>query len=130
MNEPRMGTLSILSTTVRCFTFVVAIMPMTLVRTSTSAAPDPRSLRIAPAFVTEKGPHHRTWSRVTEEVQRNGRVLSSTNTAYVELRNGMHYWEGSQWNESRTEIQRADGFAIARYGPHKVRVRHQILIVV
>ena len=73
--------------------------------------------------VTDRGPHHRTWSRFSYETNRQGQVITHTNTAYVELADGMHYRDPDtrQWVESdpRFEIT-PDGHALARRGSHQV----------
>lgn len=70
--------------------------------------------------ISERGPHHRTWSRVTEQPVRDGKVIRQTNS-YVELATGMHYWEDGRWNDSEEVIEPAPGGAEARRGPIKVR---------
>ena len=44
----------------------------------------------APA-ITERGPHHRIWSRVSWETNRHGQVVVATNSAYTELSTGLHF---------------------------------------
>lgn len=76
---------------------------------------------VAPCFVTERGPHHRIWTRVGWETNKLGWVVARTNS-YVELATGMHYLEGGEWRESKEEIEilpHGAGAAAAK-GQHKV----------
>ena len=76
-----------------------------------------------PAIISERGPHHRTWARFSYETNRQGQVTTRTNTAFVELADGMHYRDPAtgQWADSdpRFEIT-PDGYAVARRGQHQV----------
>ncbi len=79
------------------------------------------------ARIVERGPHHRTWARVTEHPLRDGRVLYQTNS-YDEIATGLHYFdfENGQWLDTQELIEPAEGGAVARRGPHKVRFAAQI----
>ncbi len=118
MNRPRSRNFSDWNTHI-----VHALCLAAVVVTIRGMAAEPRSPAVPPAFVTEKGPHHRTWSRAVLETHGDGRTVLRTNVAYIELANGMHYWdaERGEWLESRAVIELIDGAAVARYGPHKVR---------
>jgi len=72
--------------------------------------------------VSERGPHHRVWSRVTAEIDAKGRAQYRTNS-YVELATGMNFLnEKGEWEESKEEIEILpnDKGAIAAKGQHKV----------
>jgi hypothetical protein len=71
-------------------------------------------------LVGERGPHQRTWNKVLTWQDDQGRTVSQTNVAYVELESGMHYWEEGQWTETQELIESYPDGAIARQGPHKV----------
>lgn len=74
--------------------------------------------------VTERGPHHRTWSSQSRETNHLGKLVVWTNS-YVELATGLHYRdaETGQWLESNPGFELAnDGFAVARRGQHQVIV--------
>ena len=68
---------------------------------------------------SERGPHHKVWQTIREEVTSYGKTYLRTNS-YVELGTGLHYWEDNQWKETKEEIQIVDGAAVAAQGPHKV----------
>ena len=38
---------------------------------------------------------------------------------YVELADGLHYWDGGVWKESKDLVEIVGNNAVARYGPHK-----------
>jgi hypothetical protein len=70
--------------------------------------------------ITERGSHHRVWSRVSYETNRQGRVWARTN-AYTELATGMHYRnERGEWTESVPGFELEPGWAVARRGAHQV----------
>lgn len=62
--------------------------------------------QLTPA-ITERGPHHRTWSRVASDTNRQGQIISVTNVAYVELATGMHFQDPAtaQWTESEAQFE-------------------------
>src|SRR6267142_4321584 len=72
-----------------------------------------------PLQITERGPHHRVWSRVTQETNQLGRVTSRTNS-YTELATGMYYWQDGQWKETLEKIEAFPDGAVAQNGSHKV----------
>jgi hypothetical protein len=78
-----------------------------------------------PFSIVERGPHHRTWARVSEFKLRDDKVFYKTNS-YVELATGMHYFENGQWLDTQELIEPVEGGAIAQRGPHKVRFAAQI----
>jgi hypothetical protein len=71
--------------------------------------------------VTERGPNHRVWSKVTWQPDASGQVTAHTNS-YVELMSGLHYQDPKtgQWLESQEVIESYPGGAIARHGQHQV----------
>src|SRR6185436_6045129 len=67
----------------------------------------------------ERGAHHRTWQRITQELDENGFPQTRTN-AYVELATSMHRWNQEKWVESSDEIEILENGAVARKSPHQV----------
>src|SRR5437870_4478905 len=71
--------------------------------------------------VSERGPNHRIWQRITT-VTNTGLPTLMTNS-YTELESGMHYLDPvtGQWLESQEKFDLTrDGYAIARQGPSRV----------
>jgi hypothetical protein len=57
-------------------------------------------------FVSERGPHHRVWQKVTSITDEQGNTITETNQAYVELATGLHYQNArGQWVESKEEFE-------------------------
>ena len=69
--------------------------------------------------VTERGPHHRVWSRTTWIQTPTGRQVPRTNS-FVELQTGMHYLRDGLWTESQELIQSCPGGAVAQAGQNRV----------
>ena len=67
--------------------------------------------------ITERGPNHRVWSKVTWQTDALGRTVACTNS-YIELQSGLHYQDPTtgQWLESQEVIEGFPGGAIARRG--------------
>lgn len=72
--------------------------------------------------ITERGAHHRVWSRVTQKTNALGQVRTRTNS-YTEVATGMHFLnKEGKWEEAREEIEilsHGKG-AMAGKGQHKV----------
>lgn len=73
----------------------------------------------AHASVSERGPHHRVWSRVTLSTNRFGKVIAQTNS-FTELETGMHVRRNGEWVESNPEIK------ITTDGAEAVGTLHQV----
>src|SRR6059036_1215711 len=72
------------------------------------------AVRSSEPVVTDRGAHHRTWSRVTQITLPSGRVRYETNS-YQELAGGMHYLNGQGvWTEAKPLFELFPGGAIAR----------------
>lgn len=74
--------------------------------------------------VTDRGPHHRVWSKVVWETNQVRGLIARTNS-YVELANGLHYTNSAsgQLEESNPGFEiTADGYAVAR------RCQHQVVV--
>jgi hypothetical protein len=73
--------------------------------------------------VTEIGPSHRRWTRVTPAPNALGDHAYVTNS-YVELQDSLYYVRqgpaGLEWAESKAEIEACPGGAIARQGPVQI----------
>ncbi|MEK7707109.1 MAG: hypothetical protein AAB380_03850, partial [Verrucomicrobiota bacterium] len=69
--------------------------------------------------ITERGPHHRVWERVTTVTDADGKAVSQTNS-YTELETGMHFLEKGEWREAKAEIEILADQALARNGAHQV----------
>ena len=86
------------------------------------AQPATRPLPAAPASearVTERGPHHRVWTRLVAEPTPDGGTRQVERRS-VELTSGLHYpgpW--GDWIESREGIESYPGGSVARQGPLK-----------
>lgn len=72
------------------------------------------------SFVSQRGPHHKEWSRVITVTDADGVARRRTNLAFIELGTGMHRLEGGQWVEARAIIEPFAHGAVARQGQHKV----------
>jgi Bacterial Ig domain len=71
--------------------------------------------------VTERGPHHRVWSKSSWVTNMTERVALTN--SYVELATGLHYWDplANQWRESDPSFELDDqGYAFARHCQHQV----------
>ena len=78
--------------------------------------------QLPPATVTARGPHHRVWSRVTEQRRPDGSTVLRTNS-YVELAAGLCYQQDGQgpWLDSQEVIEvLPDGSGLAWQGQHQV----------
>jgi hypothetical protein len=72
------------------------------------------------AVITDRGPHHAVWARLSQYVNSYGDVVIRSN-GYVALATGMHYLKDGVWTESREEIEiLPSGYAVARQGQHRV----------
>ena len=72
--------------------------------------------------VIERGPHHRTWQRLTQELDENGFLAEPRINAYVELASGLHAWaqDKQEWVEASDEIEILEDGAVARKSQHQV----------
>ena len=68
-------------------------------------------------FETERGPHHKIWSRVSSWPGPAGQRLQITNT-YVELATGLHYWKNNCWMPSQAAIEILQDAAVVRRSQH------------
>jgi hypothetical protein len=68
------------------------------------------------------GANQRVWQKIVQTTDLRGNTVLQTNQAYVELADGLNYWDATsqQWLESKEEIDACAGGAIAQYGQHKV----------
>jgi hypothetical protein len=74
--------------------------------------------------VTERGPHHRVWSRVTWETNLVVGPAARTNSC-IELATGLHYRDplSNEWRESDPSFELTkEGYAVAVHCQHQVRV--------
>ncbi len=70
--------------------------------------------------ITERGPHHRVWSKTVWEPTPAGQLAPRTHS-YTEIATGMHYRDANgRWAESTEEIEAFSGGAVARHGQSKV----------
>jgi hypothetical protein len=78
----------------------------------------------APYQVTERGPHHRVWSRVSWQTNRLGELEPQTNS-YAELTTGLLFRDpvSGEWRESDPSFElNEEGYAVAQ------RCQHQVII--
>jgi|GEM_PF-4301428 len=73
--------------------------------------------------VVERGPHHRVWQWTTVEQWPGGQRIERTHRV-VELATGLNYRDAKgQWQASREVFEQgADGWFLARQGPHQLAV--------
>src|SRR5262245_54062293 len=74
--------------------------------------------RLEPA-ISERGPHHRVWERISTVTLPNGQELERK-SSYTELGTGMHYWKEGQWQESQARFRVFPGGAVANEGPFQL----------
>lgn len=87
---------------------------------SAAPAPDGR-LQSPDPIITERGPHHRLWSRTSVTTLPNGRSRTNT-SSFVELGSGMHRWEAraGAWANAEALIEIEGNAAVARKTAHQV----------
>ena len=101
--------------------FVVVALSGLVAWSVLGQTPAPTSEPPATALViSEKGPHHRTYQKLSWETNEIGEVVVHTNAAFTELTTGMNYLKNGQWVESKEEIEAFPGGAVARQGQHQV----------
>lgn len=74
--------------------------------------------------MTERGPDHSVWSKVSWETNHIGELVPRTNS-YVELASGLHYRDpnSQEWRASDPSFElTSEGYAVAR------RCQHQVII--
>jgi hypothetical protein len=69
-------------------------------------------------FEAERGPHHKTWKKISLCPGPAGREYWVTNT-FVELATGLHFWNNHRWMPSRPEMEILQDTAVARQGQHQ-----------
>jgi hypothetical protein len=84
---------------------------------------------LAEPAILERGPHHRVIQQVITELDAEGRSLTKSNT-FTELANGMHYWSGQGWEETRPVFEEFAEAFVAQYGPHQVIVTKDLSVPV
>jgi hypothetical protein len=93
-----------------CLPLVVALSPWLVCAPCLLAG----VARPSEPVVTERGPHHRTWSRSTQITLPGGGVRYEKNS-YQELAGGMHYLnDRGVWTEAKPLFELFPGGAIAR----------------
>jgi hypothetical protein len=103
----------------QCF---VAVLSLSLSAQAQPASDDPRLEE--PYRVTERGAHHRVWSKVSWHKNPLGEAEPQTNS-YVELTTGLHFRDpvSNEWRESDPSFELTDeGYAVAR------RCLHQVIV--
>jgi hypothetical protein len=60
------------------------------------------------------------WQKIAAQRAPDGTASWVTNVAYVELANGLHYWDSGVLKETEEAIVPYSGGAVASQGPHKV----------
>ena len=73
-----------------------------------------------PATIIERGPFYRVWQRQVLQTNAVTGEVTTTTSAYTELANGLHYWDGAGWAESQALIEATTDGAEATHGQHKV----------
>ena len=89
-----------------------------------SAAPEPverfEFVAETPFKVAERGAFHRLWKKTVRLANTVTGEEREEERSFVELSDGMHYWDG-EWKESQELIEPLDtGEAVAIRGQHKV----------
>src|SRR5687767_9730127 len=73
-----------------------------------------------PPIITERGPHHAVYSRLSQYVNSYGEVVTRSN-GWVTLATGLHYERNGAWIESKEEIEvLPSGYAVARQGQVRI----------
>src|SRR5437867_9979028 len=78
--------------------------------------------------LTNRGEHHQTWSAtLTTPNARTGRAVTRKKEV-VELGSGLNYRDSEgRWQPTREQFEvTAEGFAVARFGPHRLIVGNNI----
>jgi len=103
--------------------FIIAVVALAAMSaTLVAQAPAQGAARDTHEYtVSERGPHHRKWEKVTEFLRRDGTTGYRTNS-YTQLATGMHYLKDGQWTESNARFQLFPGGASAEEGPFKLIV--------
>jgi hypothetical protein len=73
----------------------------------------PNSALSAMPTVIERGPHHAV-------VQTDDDIAGVAPATYTRLETGLHFWDGSQWQESAAEFELFERGVVARRVPHQV----------
>ncbi len=87
---------------------LVLASPLAALPLQTAAAADIRDWS-----VSDRGPSHRTWQRVSQYEAANGRTIYRTNS-FVELQTGLHRWDQG-WVETSPEIELFQDGAVVRH---------------
>jgi hypothetical protein len=121
----RHGRLQICATLGRCWPS--AIVAAFVIGPAVSVwGQSPDAISVSEPFISERGPHHRTWMKTFTLRGADGRPVSETRTAYIELGSGMHYRDPNNpndpnaWLQSSEEFELFEGGAIARKGQHQL----------
>jgi hypothetical protein len=85
----------------------------------------PRFLGLSEPALKERGPHHRTWERVSSYVTSYGRVVNRTSSVQ-EIGTGICYWDGAEWKDTEEVFELFRDGAVARKGPHQVIISPRI----
>ncbi len=70
--------------------------------------------------ITERGPNHRVWRRITSVTNKLGEVSFETNGGYTELATGLYHLVDGQWVESSDAIQITPEGGVATNAQHQV----------
>jgi Concanavalin A-like lectin/glucanases superfamily len=116
MKTPCLAVVLLVSTAVGTYGQVAgANTPATTAADATAVQTKP-----TPYAVVERGANHQVWQSTTYETMPTGRTVSHTHT-YIELATGLNFWDGTQWQASREQIDiLPQGGAASVRGQHKV----------
>ena len=82
-----------------------------------ASTPEPPATALV---ISEKGPNHRTYQKLSWETNEIGEVVVHTNAAFTELTTGMNYLKNGQWVESTPDIELLADGAAATNSAHTV----------
>src|SRR5882724_190789 len=100
---------------------IVSVLPICAVAQQSQTVTDPTgdAPNLIPYTITELGPNHQVWQRVTPQTNDAGEVTYQTNS-FTEMATGMHHLINGQWVDSSEAIQiTADG-GVANNCQHQV----------
>src|SRR5438093_12949250 len=99
----------------RLLCWIFLSFPLTVL---VAAVAQPANTALPEATVTERGEQYRVWQRTIKTMLDDGRVVDQAGS-YVELGNGICYFDGQQWLDSQEIVEVFPDGAVARKGPHQ-----------
>src|SRR5882724_11742692 len=100
---------------------IVSVLPICAVAQQSQTVTDPTgdAPNLIPYTITELGPNHQVWQRVTPQTNDAGEVTYQTNS-FTEMATGMHHLVNGQWVDSSEAIQITAEGGVATNCQHQV----------